>query len=181
MNALFYLLDQLHEEGHKVLVFSQFVSMLDIIRDALEERDRPISYLTGQTKDRHEVISDFQESKDPKTFLLSLKAGGSGLNLTSASYVVMYDPWWNPAVENQAIDRCHRIGQESKVNAYRLLMRDSVEEKIRILQQQKSAMMTSILGEEGFTRNLEIDDLKYLFSAGHVEEPKVPGKKKKKN
>jgi SNF2 family DNA or RNA helicase len=82
LNALFYLLDQLHEEGHKVLVFSQFVSMLDIIRDELEERDRPFSYLTGQTKNRHEVISDFQESKDPKTFLLSLKAGGSGLNLT---------------------------------------------------------------------------------------------------
>lgn len=169
LNALFYLLDQLHEEGHKVLVFSQFVSMLDIIRDELEDRERPYSYLTGQTKNRHEVISDFQETKDPKVFLLSLKAGGSGLNLTSASYVILYDPWWNPAVENQAIDRCHRIGQESKVNAYRLLMRDSVEEKIRILQQQKSAMMTSVLGEEGFTRNLEMDDLKFLFSAGNAE------------
>lgn len=169
LNALFYLLDQLHEEGHKVLVFSQFVSMLDIIRDELEDRERPYCYLTGQTKNRHEVISDFQESKEPKTFLLSLKAGGSGLNLTSASYVILYDPWWNPAVENQAIDRCHRIGQESKVNAYRLLMRDSVEEKIRILQQQKSAMMTSVLGEEGFTRNLEMDDLRFLFGAGHVE------------
>ncbi|MDF1752682.1 MAG: DEAD/DEAH box helicase [Verrucomicrobiales bacterium] len=172
MNALFYLLDQLHEEGHKVLVFSQFVSMLDLIRDELEERDRPISYLTGQTKNRHEVISDFQETKDPKTFLLSLKAGGSGLNLTSASYVILYDPWWNPAVENQAIDRCHRIGQESRVNAYRLLCRDSVEEKIRVLQQQKSEMMTGVLGEEGFTRNLEIDDLKFLFSMGkEVDKP----------
>ncbi|MEM7698315.1 MAG: DEAD/DEAH box helicase, partial [Verrucomicrobiota bacterium] len=177
MNALFYLLDQLHEEGHKVLVFSQFVSMLDIIRDELEERDRPFSYLTGQTKNRHEVISDFQETKDPKTFLLSLKAGGSGLNLTSASYVVLYDPWWNPAVEAQAIDRCHRIGQASTVNAYRLLMRDSVEEKIRVLQQQKSAMMTSVLGEEGFTRNLEMEDLKYLFSSGYVEPPKAKKKK----
>lgn len=178
LNALFYLLDQLHEEGHKVLVFSQFVSMLDIIRDQLEERDRPISYLTGQTKNRHEVISDFQESKDPKTFLLSLKAGGSGLNLTSASYVVLYDPWWNPAVENQAIDRCHRIGQESKVNAYRLLVRESVEEKIRVLQQQKSAMMTSVLGEEGFTRNLEMEDLKFLFNAGHVDPEEEKPKKK---
>ncbi len=170
MDSLFYLLDQLHEEGHKVLVFSQFVSMLDIIRDELEERDRPYSYLTGQTKDRHEVISDFQETKEPKTFLLSLKAGGSGLNLTSASYVVLYDPWWNPAVENQAIDRCHRIGQESKVNAYRLLVRDSVEEKIRVLQQQKSEMMTSVLGEEGFTRNLQMEDLKFLFNAGQIDE-----------
>ena len=175
LNALFYLLDQLHEEGHKVLVFSQFVSMLDIIKEELEDRDRPYSYLTGQTKNRHEVISDFQETKEPKVFLLSLKAGGSGLNLTSASYVIMYDPWWNPAVENQAIDRCHRIGQESKVNAYRLLMRDSVEEKIRILQQQKSEMMTSVLGEEGFTRNLEMEDLKFLFSDGGLE-PKAAGK-----
>ncbi len=176
MNGLFYLLDQLHEEGHKVLVFSQFVSMLDIIREKLEEKNRPISYLTGQTKNRHEVISDFQESKEPKTFLLSLKAGGSGLNLTSASYVILYDPWWNPAVENQAIDRCHRIGQESKVNAYRLLVRESVEEKIRVLQQKKNEMMTSVLGEEGFTRNLEMDDLKFLFNSGHIDPPK---KKKK--
>ncbi|MDP5004769.1 MAG: DEAD/DEAH box helicase, partial [Verrucomicrobiales bacterium] len=173
LNALFYLLDQLHEEGHKVLVFSQFVSMLDIIKEELEDRDRPYSYLTGQTKNRHEVISDFQETKEPKVFLLSLKAGGSGLNLTSASYVILYDPWWNPAVENQAIDRCHRIGQESKVNAYRLLMRDSVEEKIRILQQQKSEMMTSVLGEEGFTRNLEMDDLKFLFSDGYVDQKEM--------
>jgi len=137
-----------------------------------KEGVQPYSYLTAQTKNRHEVISDFQETKEAKVFLLSLKAGGSGLNLTSASYVILYDPWWNPAVENQAIDRCHRIGQESKVNAYRLLMRDSVEEKIRILQQQKSAMMTSVLGEEGFTRNLEMDDLKFLFSDGHVVEPR---------
>lgn len=173
LNALFYLLDQLHEEGHKVLVFSQFVSMLDIIKEELEDRERPYSYLTGQTKNRHEVISDFQESKEAKTFLLSLKAGGSGLNLTSASYVILYDPWWNPAVENQAIDRCHRIGQDSKVNAYRLLMRDSVEEKIRVLQQQKNAMMTSVLGEEGFTRNLELDDLKFLFSHGQSVEPEA--------
>ena len=180
MNALFYLLDQLHEEGHKVLVFSQFVSMLDLIRDELKERDRPFSYLTGQTKNRHEVISDFQESKDPKTFLLSLKAGGSGLNLTSASYVILYDPWWNPAVENQAIDRCHRIGQESRVNAYRLLCRDSVEEKIRVLQQKKREMMTGVLGEEGFTRNLEIDDLKFLFSMGKEAKPKRPSRKKTK-
>jgi SNF2 family DNA or RNA helicase len=161
-----------------VLVFSQFVSMLDIIKDELEERNRPYSYLTGQTKNRHEVISDFQETEESKVFLLSLKAGGSGLNLTSASYVVLYDPWWNPAVENQAIDRCHRIGQESKVNAYRLLVRDSVEEKIRILQQQKNEMMTSVLGEEGFTRNLEMDDLKFLFSDGSVEPPAKKEKKK---
>ena len=166
MNALFYLLDQLKEEGHKVLVFSQFVSMLDIIRDRLIDEDRPYSYLTGQTKDRHEVITDFQETEDANVFLLSLKAGGSGLNLTAASYVILYDPWWNPAVEAQAIDRCHRIGQESKVIAYRLLMAETVEEKIRVLQQQKSEMMTGVLGEEGFARNLEMADLEFLFKSG---------------
>lgn len=164
MSALFYLLDQLKEEGHKVLVFSQFVSMLDIIRDRLEEEGRPYSYLTGQTKNRQEVVEDFQTTAEPKVFLLSLKAGGSGLNLTAASYVVLYDPWWNPAVETQAIDRCHRIGQESKVIAYRLLVKDSIEEKIRMLQQQKRAMMTGVLGEEGFARNLRREDLEFLFS-----------------
>ena len=170
LNALFYLLDQLKEEGHKVLVFSQFVTMLDIIRDRLEEEERHYTYLTGQTKDRQAVIEEFQNSEEPTVFLLSLKAGGSGLNLTAASYVVLYDPWWNPAVENQAIDRTHRIGQESKVIAYRLLMRDSIEEKIRILQQQKRAMMTGVLGEEGFARNLKTEDLAFLFGAGDDDD-----------
>ncbi len=163
MSALFYLLNQLHEEGHKVLVFSQFVTMLDLIKDRLEDEGRPYSYLTGKTADRREVIEDFQNTKDPNVFLLSLKAGGSGLNLTAASYVVLYDPWWNPAVENQAIDRTHRIGQQSKVMAYRLLVRDSVEEKIRVLQQQKQSMMKGVLGEEGFARNLQREDLEFLF------------------
>ncbi len=161
--ALFYLLDQLKAEGHKVLVFSQFVSMLEIIRERLEEEDRPYTMLTGQTRDRQKVIEEFQTSKDPTVFLLSLKAGGSGLNLTAASYVVLYDPWWNPAVENQAIDRTHRIGQQNKVIAYRLLMRDSVEEKIRVLQKQKEATATGVLGEEGFAKSLTRDDLSFLF------------------
>lgn len=169
MTALFYLLDQLREEGHKVLVFSQFVKMLDIIRDRLEDEGRPYSYLTGQTQDREQVIEKFQQSEDANVFLLSLKAGGSGLNLTAASYVVLYDPWWNPAVEAQAIDRTHRIGQESKVIAYRLLMKDTVEEKIRILQQQKRQMMTGVLGEEGFARNLKKEDLAFLFEADSKE------------
>ncbi len=169
MTALFYLLDQLKEEGHKVLVFSQFVKMLDIIRNRLEKENRPYSYLTGQTQDREQVIEKFQQSDDPEVFLLSLKAGGSGLNLTAASYVVLYDPWWNPAVEAQAIDRTHRIGQESKVIAYRLLMKDTVEEKIRILQQQKRQMMTGVLGEEGFARNLKKEDLAFLFEADSKE------------
>ena len=165
MNALFLLLDQLKSQGHKVLVFSQFVSMLNIIRTRLEEEDRPFNYLTGQTNDRQEQIEKFQTAKDPNVFLLSLKAGGAGLNLTSASYVVLYDPWWNPAVEAQAIDRTHRIGQKNKVNAYRLLMRDSVEEKIRVLQQQKTSLVTGVLGQESFTKNLSKEDLAFLFQA----------------
>lgn len=170
MNALFYLLDQLREEGHKVLVFSQFVSMLDIIKTRLEVESRPFNYLTGQTKDRKGEIEKFQTTKDASVFLLSLKAGGAGLNLTSASYVILYDPWWNPAVENQAIDRTHRIGQKNKVIAYRLLTRDSVEEKIRILQHQKTALVTNILGDEGFASNLGVDDLQFILSHGGGEE-----------
>ncbi len=178
MNALFYLLDQLREEGHKVLVFSQFVKMLNIIRERLVASDHPHHYLTGQTPDRGKVIEDFQKTKDPSVFLLSLKAGGSGLNLTAASYVVLYDPWWNPAVENQAIDRTHRIGQTSHVMAYRLLMSNSVEEKIRVLQNQKNEMAGGVLGEEGFTRTLEVSDLQFLFSHDEPEPAKRKGKAK---
>lgn len=166
LTSLFYLLDQLREENHKVLVFSQFVSMLDIIKAQLEVESRPFNYLTGQTKDRRGEIEKFQTTKDPSVFLLSLKAGGAGLNLTSASYVILYDPWWNPAVENQAIDRTHRIGQKNKVIAYRLLTRDSVEEKIRVLQHQKTALVTNVLGDEGFASNLGVDDLQFILSHG---------------
>ena len=170
MESLFYLLDQLHEEGHKVLVFSQFVTMLDLIKARLERATRTFHYLTGQTKDRRGEIERFQTSKDASVFLLSLKAGGSGLNLTSASYVVLYDPWWNPAVENQAIDRTHRIGQKNKVIAYRLLTRKTVEEKIRILQHQKTQLVTNVLGDEGFASNLGIEDLQFILSHGMDEE-----------
>jgi len=170
LTGLFYLLDQLREEGHKVLVFSQFVSMLDIIKSQLEVESRAFNYLTGQTKDRKSEIEKFQTTKDPSVFLLSLKAGGSGLNLTSASYVILYDPWWNPAVENQAIDRTHRIGQKNQVIAYRLLTRDSVEEKIRVLQHQKTALVTNVLGDEGFASNLALEDLHFILSHGG-EEP----------
>ena len=166
LNALFYLLDQLRDEGHKVLVFSQFVSMLDIIKARLEADNRPYNYLTGATKDRKAEIEKFQTTKEPSVFLLSLKAGGAGLNLTSASYVILYDPWWNPAVESQAIDRTHRIGQKNKVIAYRLLTRDSVEEKIRVLQHQKNQLVTNVLGDEGFASSLDLNDLQFILAHG---------------
>jgi hypothetical protein len=173
MESLFYLLDQLHEEGHKVLVFSQFVSMLDLIKARLELESRPYHYLTGQTKDRKGEIERFQTTKDPSVFMLSLKAGGAGLNLTSASYVILYDPWWNPAVENQAIDRTHRIGQKNKVIAYRLLTRDTVEEKIRILQHQKTQLVTNVLGDEGFASNLGLDDLQFILNHSIDDEEEM--------
>jgi SNF2 family DNA or RNA helicase len=163
MNALFYLLDQLRESNHKVLVFSQFTSMLDIIKTRLMAEERPHLLLTGQTKDRGEVVRTFHTSKEPHVFLLSLKAGGTGLNLTAASYVVLYDPWWNPAVEQQAIDRTHRIGQTNPVIAYRLLARNTVEEKIRQLQFQKQQLVTGVLGDESFTSNLGLDEVRSLF------------------
>jgi len=165
MEALFYHLDQLREEGHKVLVFSQFTTMLDLIRARLEEDDRPYHLLTGKTENRSEVVRNFQSSSDPAPFLLSLKAGGSGLNLTAASYVILYDPWWNPAVERQAIDRTHRIGQVRPVNAYRLVTRDSVEEKIRVLQKAKENLVGDVLAEETFSQTLQLDDLKFLLGS----------------
>ncbi len=163
MNALMELLEPLMEEGQKVLVFSQFVEMLQHIRSKITEREWPQFLLTGATEDRQELVDKFQAHEGPGIFLISLRAGGSGLNLMSASYVVLYDPWWNPAVENQAIDRTHRIGQKNKVIAYRLLAQNSIEEKIRALQVTKRALAQDILGEEAFAQGLTLDDFRFLL------------------
>lgn len=162
--ALLEQLEPLMEEGQKVLVFSQFVEMLELLKPALEERQWPLFYLTGQTENRGELIRHFQSAQGPAIFLISLKAGGFGLNLTAASYVVLFDPWWNPAVENQAIDRTHRIGQTNKVIAYRLLIKDSIEEKIRELQKKKRALAEDVLGEEKFAQSLTLADFQFLFA-----------------
>lgn len=162
--TLFELLDALIAEGQKVLVFSQFVQMLELLEEECRQRQFPTYLLTGQTKDRQEVVSAFQADSNPAIFLLSLRAAGTGLNLTTASYVVLYDPWWNPAVEAQAIDRSHRIGQTQTVNAYRLISPGTVEEKIWELQQSKAQTIADVLGEEGFARSLSKADLDYLFS-----------------
>jgi SNF2 family DNA or RNA helicase len=140
------------------------VELLEILRPVLEQRNWPVFYLTGQTEDRGELVRKFQSTEGPAIFLISLKAGGFGLNLTAASYVVLFDPWWNPAVENQAIDRTHRIGQVNKVIAYRLLIKDSIEEKIRVLQRQKKALAEDVLGEERFGKSLTLQDLHFLFA-----------------
>jgi superfamily II DNA or RNA helicase len=162
-SALFELLEPLYAAGHKVLVFSQFVEMLKILKTELEEKGRPYFMLTGQTTNRGDVVQAFHDCKEPAVFLLSLKAAGTGLNLTSASYVVLYDPWWNPAVEAQAIDRTHRIGQDRTVIAYRLVTQGTVEEKIWRLQQSKAQLAQDVLGEEGFTGSLSKTDFDYLL------------------
>jgi SNF2 family DNA or RNA helicase len=164
VTALEELLEPLMEEGHKVLVFSQFVTMLELLRELTKRREWPHFYLAGDTENRGDLVREFQAAPGGAVFLISLKAGGFGLNLTAASYVVLFDPWWNPAVENQAIDRTHRIGQTSKVMAYRLVMRDSIEQKIRALQRQKAALAADVLGEERFAQSLTLEDLRFLFA-----------------
>jgi hypothetical protein len=163
LEALTDLLEPLMEEGHKVLVFSQFVEMLERVERELDARGWDSYVLTGETEDRGELVADFQKHEGSAVFLISLRAGGMGLNLTAASYVVLFDPWWNPAVENQAIDRTHRIGQTQQVIAYRLVAKDSIEQKIRQLQQAKSAMAGDILGEESFAKALTLEDFQFLM------------------
>ncbi len=162
--TLFELLEPLLADNQKVLVFSQFVQMLKLLEKECQQRNISTHILTGETKDRQSVVNAFQDDPKGSLFLLSLRAAGTGLNLTTASYVVLYDPWWNPAVEAQAIDRSHRIGQTRTVNAYRLIAPGTVEEKIWDLQQRKAQTIADVLGEEGFARNLSQFDLEYLFS-----------------
>jgi superfamily II DNA or RNA helicase len=162
------LLEQLGEvldEGHKVLVFSQFTSFLAILRRHLEGRSMPYEYLDGKTTDRQARVSHFQEDPDCKLFLVSLKAGGQGLNLTAADYIYILDPWWNPAVEAQAVDRAHRIGQTRRVFAYRLIARDTVEEKILALQDRKRELAESIVrADESMIASLTAEDVELLLS-----------------
>jgi superfamily II DNA or RNA helicase len=163
-DTLFELLEPLLQEGQKVLIFSQFVQMLRLLETECKARQISTHILTGETKERQAVVQNFQEDGQAAVFLLSLRAAGTGLNLTNASYVVLYDPWWNPAVEAQAIDRSHRIGQTRTVNAYRLIAPGTVEEKIWELQQRKAQAIADVLGEEGFAKSLSQTDLEYLFS-----------------
>ncbi len=153
--------------GHKVLVFSQFVSMLTIIRRAMTEDGVPYEYLDGSTKDRAERVDNFQRDDGPPVFLISLKAGGSGLNLTAADTVIHFDPWWNPAVEDQATDRAHRIGQTKVVTTYRLIARGTIEEKILELGGKKRELVGAVLSEDaGGAKKLTKGDLEELFREG---------------
>jgi SNF2 family DNA or RNA helicase len=149
LEALLERLEALREQGQKALVFSQFTSLLSIVRERLDERGIVHEYLDGQTRDRAERVARFQSDEGCGVFLISLKAGGLGLNLTAAEYVFLLDPWWNPAVEAQAIDRAHRIGQTRHVVAYRLLARGTVEDKVVELQKQKRELAEALLGGDG--------------------------------
>lgn len=144
INALMEELEQ-HAGQHKVLIFSQFVSMLELIRKELEQRHMAYAFLSGQTRNRAEQVTLFKEQEDVNVFLISLKAGGTGLNLTEADYVYLIDPWWNPAVENQAIDRSYRIGQQKHVIAVRLICPDTIEEKIMKLQESKKGLADNLI------------------------------------
>ena len=150
--------------GHKVLVFSQFVTMLTIIKRAMDEDRVPFAYLDGSTKDRQSVVETFQSDDGPPVFLISLKAGGSGLNLTAADTVIHFDPWWNPAVEDQATDRAHRIGQTKVVTTYRLVAKGTIEEKIIELGEKKRELVGAVLSEDvGGAKKLTKSDLEDLF------------------
>lgn len=148
------------KDNHKILVFSQFVGMLDLVKEALEREHIEYAYLTGKTKKREEEVNKFQENEDTRVFLISLKAGGTGLNLTKAEYVFLIDPWWNPAVENQAIDRAHRIGQENKVVAVRLITPNTIEEKIMELQSRKRELAQELVHTDtSILKQLSKEDL----------------------
>ena len=165
MTDMLIMMENALSEGHKILVFSQFVKHLTLVRETLDERGLAYCYLDGSTKDREQQVERFQNEKDVRLFLISLKAGGLGLNLTEADYVFLLDPWWNPAVEAQAVDRAHRIGQKKKVITYKYIMSDTVEEKILELQQRKVKLAQDLITtDQGFVKNLSKEDISALLT-----------------
>ena len=152
---------------HKALVFSQFLGMLGLIKERLTNLGVPFEYFDGSTSvpDRQKAIENFQNNPECRVFLISLKAGGVGLNLTAADYVYIVDPWWNPAVEQQAIDRTHRIGQTQNIFAYRMICKDTVEDKIFNCRNANALLAKELITDDaGFVKRLTRDDIEYLFS-----------------
>jgi len=163
LEAFNELIEEIISSGKKVLVFSQFTKMLDILKDELSKKDIEHLYLSGQTRNRQDIIDKFNKEDIP-VFLISLKAGGVGLNLTTANNVIIFDPWWNPSVENQAIDRTHRIGQKKSVNVYRLITKGTIEEKIVELQKKKQNLFDNLVGEsKDMFKKLTWEDVQDLF------------------
>jgi len=164
LNTFLEMLDEAKSGGHRVLVFSQFTSMLSILREALEERSYRYNYLDGSTKKRQDLVRSFNGDPDILAFLISLKAGGTGLNLTGADMVIHFDPWWNPAVENQATDRAYRIGQKRTVYAQKLIARGTVEEKVLEMQEKKKKIIDATLSsDEQVMNKLEWEDVQDLL------------------
>jgi SNF2 family DNA or RNA helicase len=159
------IIAQILQEGHKILIFSQFVRHLKLVREFPEFEGRNLLMFTGMTPDqeRQEIINKFQSDEDYKVLLMTLKAGGVGLNLTAADYILLIDPWWNPAAESQAIARAHRIGQEKKVFAYRFISKDSIEEKILVLQQKKRLLANDFIQNSNPILDFNDQDLIDLF------------------
>jgi SNF2 family DNA or RNA helicase len=165
LERLLEMLDELREQGRSVLIFSQFTSMLDLIELELRQRGMEWVRISGDTDDRDTPVRRFQAG-EVRLFLISLKAGGTGLNLTAADTVIHYDPWWNPAVERQATDRAHRIGQTKSVFVYKLVAEGTVEEKILELQSRKGQLAASILdGESDLSGALTAEDLNWILEA----------------
>ena len=162
-NDILTMLKILVAENHKILVFSSFVKLLKLLADEFTKEQWNYSLLTGQTTDRKQVIEEFQENPEKKIFLISLKAGGVGLNLTAADYIFITDPWWNPAAEMQAISRAHRIGQDKKVFVYRFISENSIEEKIQKLQEKKSKLASEFVNSNDPFRDITKDEVLDLF------------------
>lgn len=170
MTLFLSLVEELREGGHRALVFSQFVKHLNLIRRSLDQRGVTYQYLDGSTpaKERGKRVDAFQEGEDD-LFLISLKAGGTGLNLTAADYVIHLDPWWNPAVEDQATDRAHRIGQERPVTVYRLVSSDTIEEQILDLHADKRKLVAGILDGTDYAGKMDTAELIDLIRQGAGE------------
>ncbi len=164
MDDIMHMMHNALDNGHKILIFSQFVKHLTIFREYLNKEQLSYAYLDGATKDRQGQVEDFQQNETIRIFLISMKAGGVGLNLTSADYVFILDPWWNPAIEQQAIDRAYRIGQKNKVFTYKFITKNTVEEKILNMQRGKQKLANDLITtEESFVKNLSKDDIKTIF------------------
>ncbi|MCB5258474.1 MAG: SWF/SNF helicase family protein, partial [Candidatus Cloacimonetes bacterium] len=165
LELLIELVEDAMGSGHKILVFSQFVQMLKIIRQIFNDMNIKYAYMDGRSKNRLKEVQRFENDPELQLFLISLKTGGTGLNLTAADTVILYDPWWNPMVENQAIDRTHRIGQTQKVQVYRLITKGTVEEKIMNLQQHKLQLFDEVVSDnKKLLSSLTPDEIRDLFT-----------------
>jgi SNF2 family DNA or RNA helicase len=164
LERTFELVDEAIDGGHRVLIFSQFVRALHLLRDEAKRREIPFAYLDGQTAERQAEVDRFQRDAGIPLFFISLKAGGTGLNLTGADTVIHFDPWWNPAVEEQATARAHRLGQSRRVQAYKLIAAGTVEEKIQALQARKRELFRASLADDAFVANLTGDELEELLA-----------------